>query len=343
MATGTGGVAGVNAPSNGGCSGASGRTGTKYTYAQLEGLWISAGGSKALASVMAAIAMAESAGCSAAFNPSGASGLWQVECPINAQYIPGGCGNVFNAQDNAKAAVAIQKAQGLPAWSTYTNGAYKAFVNNSTTPVGVNSTTASTTANTGGANECIAYIPAIGLGPISTPQLCFFSKTNARALIGGLSLAAGGTIMVVGLSVLTISAFGHTKAGKAAGKVVGTAGEAAGVAATVAGFPEIGAGVARAGSKAKGGSRSSASRYTGRKAQASRQASKKATSDANAQARNDEAQYKRVAARKNDSNGRALRPAERAQHTPNETGRDRARRMANPPKGTAKQREAVPF
>ncbi len=46
---------------------------THYDYAQLEGLWEDAGGSKALAPIMAAIAMAESGGDSGARNPSGAT------------------------------------------------------------------------------------------------------------------------------------------------------------------------------------------------------------------------------------------------------------------------------
>lgn len=339
MTTNSPGATAVNAPPSGNCTGAGGRIGTKYTYAQLEGLWINAGGSTADAPIMAAIAMAESAGCSAAFNPSGASGLWQVECPVNSQYIPGGCGNAFNAQDNAKAAVAIRKAQGLTAWSTYTNGAYKAFVNNGTTPAGINST-GSTTSSTGGGNTdtCIGGIPSIGLGPISTPGLCFFSKTNARALIGGLTIAAGGSILVVGLSVLTVGAFASTKAGKAAGKVVGTAGEAAGVAAAVAGFPEVGAVVGGASSKVKGRT-GSGTRYARQKRSQSRTATAKKTSDDNAQARNDESQYKKVAARKSDSSkGKALRDNERA-----ETGQQRANRMAHPPKSTRRERESVPF
>jgi hypothetical protein len=99
----------------------------KWGFADLEALWEQAGGSKALAPVMAAIALAESEGDQNARNPSGASGLWQILLPANAGYVPGGAGNVFNPLANAKAAVAIEKAQGLSAWSTYTNGAYKKF------------------------------------------------------------------------------------------------------------------------------------------------------------------------------------------------------------------------
>lgn len=107
---------------------------TTYSYSQLESLWEQAGGSSTLAPVMAAIALAESSGNPQAENPSGASGLWQVMVPENNQYIPGGSSNVFNPQDNASAAVAIEKAQGLSAWTTYTSGAYEQFLQSGVAP-----------------------------------------------------------------------------------------------------------------------------------------------------------------------------------------------------------------
>jgi Lysozyme like domain len=110
------------------------------TYAQLEQLWTNAGGSAALAPVMAAIALAESSGNPNAYNSSGASGLWQIEIPENAQYVPGGAANVFNPQDNAAAAVAIEEVQGLGAWVTYTNGAYEQFMQGSNTTAASSST-----------------------------------------------------------------------------------------------------------------------------------------------------------------------------------------------------------
>ena len=257
------------------CTGASGRTGTKYSYAQLEGLWINAGGSKALAPVMAAIAEAESSGCSAAYNSSGASGLWQVE-PSNAQYVPGGYGNIFSPADNAKAAVGVYKAQGLDAWQTYTNGAYKAFVSGGTTPdtnvAGSPATTAAASAS-----GCVISVPLVGT--------CLFTKTEARALIGGLILAAGGVTCFIGLSVLVVSAFSHTAAGRAAGKAVGGAAEAGGAAAALAGFPEIGAPIAAAGSAVRSHSKSAPTK-AGKVASGARTRSRQnASEDAELQAR----------------------------------------------------------
>lgn len=99
-----------------------------YSFSQLEQLWTGAGGNRAMAPTMAAIALAESSGNPNAQNPSGASGLWQIMLPTNAADVPGGAGNVFNPQANAAAAVKIANSQGLGAWTTYTSGAYKQFL-----------------------------------------------------------------------------------------------------------------------------------------------------------------------------------------------------------------------
>src|SRR5258708_28749484 len=51
---------------------------TRYSFAQLEGLWIQAGGDKLTAPMAAGIAMAESGGDSTAHSPTNDWGLWQV-------------------------------------------------------------------------------------------------------------------------------------------------------------------------------------------------------------------------------------------------------------------------
>ena len=102
--------------------------GTRYSYGQLKSLWVLAGGAPGLAATMAAIALAESGGLSSAHNPSGASGLWQIEIPVNARYVPGGAAAVYNPLANARAAVAIERAQGLGAWVTYSSGAYRQYL-----------------------------------------------------------------------------------------------------------------------------------------------------------------------------------------------------------------------
>jgi hypothetical protein len=101
-----------------------------YTYSQLEQLWVQAGGSSALAPLMAAIAMAESSGNPTAYNPSGATGLWQILGAVN----PSDQANLTNPQVNAHEAVLKYQTQGLNAWETYTNGSYKQFYNGNVTP-----------------------------------------------------------------------------------------------------------------------------------------------------------------------------------------------------------------
>lgn len=103
---------------------------TTYSYAQLEGLWIAQGGSKALAPVMAAIALAESGGNPDAENPSGATGLWQI---LGAVY-PRDAQALKDPQVNAREAVAKYKTQGLKAWITYTSGAYKKYLKGNVPP-----------------------------------------------------------------------------------------------------------------------------------------------------------------------------------------------------------------
>jgi hypothetical protein len=103
---------------------------TTYSYAQMEGLWVQAGGSKALAPVMAAIAEAESGGNPDARNPSGATGLWQI---LGAVY-PRDAQALTDPQVNAHEAVAKYKTQGLGAWTTYTSGAYRKYLKGNVPP-----------------------------------------------------------------------------------------------------------------------------------------------------------------------------------------------------------------
>jgi hypothetical protein len=97
---------------------------TQYNYSQLEELWINAGGNRAIAPVMAAIALAESSGRSDAYNASGASGLWQILGAVNQS----DQNQLFNPIVNAHEAVLKYQTQGLGAWVTYTSGAYKQFL-----------------------------------------------------------------------------------------------------------------------------------------------------------------------------------------------------------------------
>jgi len=101
-----------------------------YTYSQLEGLWISNGGSAALAPIMAAIALAESSGNAAATNATDNGGtqtswgLWQISDGTHNQPVS----NILDPNVNAQQAVKKVKSQGLNAWGTYTSGKYKQFM-----------------------------------------------------------------------------------------------------------------------------------------------------------------------------------------------------------------------
>jgi len=103
------------------------RRGQTYTLAEL---WIQAGGSRQLAPIMAAIAQAESGGKVDAVggpNSDGSYdyGLWQINSS-HTQYDA----NRLTSDElyNARAAVAIERSQGLHAWTTYSSGAFRAFM-----------------------------------------------------------------------------------------------------------------------------------------------------------------------------------------------------------------------
>jgi hypothetical protein len=97
--------------------------GGQYNLGALEGLWQGAGGpGGGTAHVAGAIALAESGGNPNAFNPSGASGLWQILGAVSP-------GNLFNPQVNAtNAVIKYRDAGGFSPWVTYTTGAYRSFM-----------------------------------------------------------------------------------------------------------------------------------------------------------------------------------------------------------------------
>lgn len=205
---------------------------TTYTYAQLEGLWINNGGSSATAPIAAAIAEAESSGNADATssNPDGGTnvGLWQLDTPGGV-----GAGNtVAQLQDpNTNASVAVKGSSNgtnWGPWATFASGAYKAFLNAGTTPDtsvpgGSGASSASTTASTTSA-DCLLAFPGVSV-PIagSVGGFCMLSKSEARAMIGALCLAAGGLAFVIGALVVAAGAIGDTKVGQAATSAAGKA------------------------------------------------------------------------------------------------------------------------
>jgi len=222
---------------------------TVYTYAELEGLWISAGGNRALAPVMAAIAEAESGGNSDAWNPRDTNGLpsgglWQIN-PAPA--------NWADPAANARDAVAKYKSQGLGAWGTYTSGAYKGYLSSKTTPAtNVQGSPSAKQAQTvaAGASDCIIANPASVslplIGSLSAGPSCLFSRSNARAIVGGVMVASAG---VLGLAALAVLAVG---VGMRAVQPLGKAAEGVGGALMlVPGAEGAGAAIAGAGRAAR--------------------------------------------------------------------------------------------
>lgn len=107
-----GGSGGGNGPSNQGNAQVNNNTGIKYTYAQLEQVWINAGGNPQVAPVAAAVAMAESGGNPNAVSPSNDYGLWQINSIHGAQA-------TLDVMSNARAAVAISNnGQNWGPWCT---------------------------------------------------------------------------------------------------------------------------------------------------------------------------------------------------------------------------------
>ena len=113
--------------------------------------------------VMGAISQAESSGNSNAYNGVGRDNsysLWQINMigslgvardALFRRLIPGytNRNDLFDPWKGAQAAVIILKQQGLSAWSTFSSGAYKRYLNNAANGIGAGSSTAGINYNTG--------------------------------------------------------------------------------------------------------------------------------------------------------------------------------------------------
>jgi Lysozyme like domain len=231
---------------------------TSYSYSQLEGLWINAGGPRAVAGVAAAIADAESHGNSQAVNRTDNNGtqtswgLWQISNGTHGQPVP----DILDPAVNAQQAVAKYNNAGhqFTPWGTYDSGAYQAFLGGSTTPdTNVPGLGAPAPPGTGEPSSatCLLWLPSVGLGPVSTPHVCLIDRTEARAVLGALLMASGGFVLALGVLVLAAYGLKSSGAGKAAGRALQVAGAATAVVAPEAGIPVAAAGteVASAGAR----------------------------------------------------------------------------------------------
>ena len=107
--------------------------GAALGYAAVEGFWVAAGGPSSLASTAAAITAAESRfepGVIQTGEPFAQTGwgLWQITPGNSAPSAFGSDYQLLDPWNNAEAAVWKYEQQGLDAWSTYYDGAYKSYV-----------------------------------------------------------------------------------------------------------------------------------------------------------------------------------------------------------------------
>jgi hypothetical protein len=212
------------------------------SYAQLEGTWLQAAAgtkyaTKPWAALMAAIAEAESGGNPNATNPTDNDGtqtswgLWQISLGNHAEPSP----NWNNPEVNAKLAIGKLDSQGLGAWGTYTSGAYKAYINGSTTPdtSGITGGSAVQAAQLTAASKTQAdcawsvgwggipgsswlsnlfgdFIPgsspAQSGGNLGSGEVCLASKSQVRGAAGAGFMLLGGILMLSGLGLIALQA-----------------------------------------------------------------------------------------------------------------------------------------
>lgn len=244
----------------------------RLSYKTIEDLWIKAGGDPKKAPVMAAIAIAESGGRTTALNdtpPDYSVGLWQINYYGSMR---AGRTREFGSPSalmaspaaQARAAVAIERQQGLTAWSTYSSGAYRRYLNGAdytgggTDTSGGGGSTDATQAlfSTDKPADCLVGFP-IGVG-----YVCLLTKGQARAVAGGLLLAAGG--IVSGAGLLILAAYGLRKSG--------ALDAAASAAAVIPGAGPLAAKAAGASSRLKSGGEGARQRQAAKQAASEKQA-----------------------------------------------------------------------
>jgi hypothetical protein len=222
------------------CTGTDGGgPGTRYSFAELEGLWINAGGAKALAATMAAVALAESGGCTADLNTTDNGGtqtswgLWQISNGTHSS--PGA--NWNTGAGNAALAVAKYKAQGLSAWGTYDSGAYKQYLNGAAPDTSVSggasgsgSGADATLTAADSTPDCLVSFPSGKVLFFTVGGQCILSKSEARGIIGSAILANGAVIMLAGVLVMAAYGLKSSGAGRGAATILETAGGYAAIA-----------------------------------------------------------------------------------------------------------------
>jgi hypothetical protein len=214
-------------------SGSNSTSGAIYDYAQLEGVWIQAGGNAQYAPMAAAIAMAESGGNSQASNTNNNSsvdrGLWQINSS-------NGSSSSFDVMTNARGAVSISSngTNWRPWCTAYSDGAcgtnggtyqgagspYLRFLQFGIAPdnsVPINATNAQ-------ANQPATLTSSTGItDPISEGiKLVIISILNPviQAVAGILGITAGGILMIFGMYMMITQSQTGRQVQKAGGTAV---------------------------------------------------------------------------------------------------------------------------
>lgn len=179
---------------------------TTYNYGQLESIWMQAASgtkyaTKTWAALMAAIALAESAGNPDATNPTDNGGtqtswgLWQISLGNHSEPAP----NWNDPIENAKLAIGKLDSQGLTAWGTYNSGAYKQFLQGSVPPQTVTDTGTGTGTGTGNQTATTASFNPMGWVEHAIVPFSWFGSlitgiTNVPSSIGDVATAITGLV-----------------------------------------------------------------------------------------------------------------------------------------------------
>jgi len=188
------------------------------SYAQLKGLWLRGSeGTRyhtaAWATLMAAIAEAESGGNTDALNPSdnngtqSSFGLWQISNGTHAAPSP----NWADPSEQVRLAIGKLDSQGVTAWGTYDSGAYKAYMNGATAPdpnIPGNPTGQQAQLTAAQQIDCLMQNPfnisVPDVGQIAGGPQCLITKSNARAFIGAGLMGAGIIIALPGIGMIMV-------------------------------------------------------------------------------------------------------------------------------------------
>lgn len=211
-----------------------------YTFGQLEALWVANGGPPAWAPTMAGIALAESGGNPSATNPSGATGLFQIEMPLHDDLVPGATtqASMLDPNTNVQAAIKLLgSGSGISAWvgdpvgNFAQNGqplslpAAESLVKqlgfsttDATDPGTLSSSTATATLDSafpGGSWDPLNDIPGVSSIPAAASDLSavntLFGDITSTAFWMRVGMGVGGlALFIVGLSVF----FESTDTGK---------------------------------------------------------------------------------------------------------------------------------